>query len=103
MGYVLLAGAILSEVFGSSMLKLSSDLEKSKLPVLGVALGYLLSFYLLSLTLITIPLSFAYAVWSGVGTALTAVIGFTLFKEKIRLEVVLGIALLIVGIVLMRL
>ena len=103
MGYVLLAGAILSEVFGSSMLKLSSDLEKSKLPVLGVALGYLLSFYLLSLTLITIPLSFAYAVWSGVGRALTDVIGFTLFKEKIRLEVVLGIALLIVGIVLMRL
>lgn len=101
MGLLYLTGAIFSEVFGSSMLKLTSKLESTK-PVLGIIIGYLVSFYLLSLALVSIPLSFAYAVWSGVGTALTAIVGFLLFNEKIKMQTALGIFLLIVGIILMR-
>lgn len=101
MGIFYLLGAIVSEVFGSSMLKLTAT-SKSKLPVIGIMTGYLLSFYLLSLALITISLSFGYAVWSGIGTALTAIVGFAVFKEQIKIQTVLGICLLIIGIVLMR-
>lgn len=101
MGIIFLVGAIVSEVFGSTMLKLTAMI-KSKLPIIGIIVGYLISFYLLSLALMTIPLSFGYAVWSGLGTALTAVVGFTFFKEKMSKKTVIGIGLLIVGIVLMR-
>lgn len=101
MGIAYLLGAIVSEVFGSSMLKLTATI-KSKLPIIGIIAGYLISFYLLSLALVSIPLSFGYAVWSGLGTALTAVVGFLLFKEKINKQTVIGIAVLIIGIVLMR-
>lgn len=101
MAFVYLLGAIVSEVFGSTMLKITATI-KSRLPVIGVVVGYGIAFYLLSLALISIPLSFGYAVWSGLGTALTAVVGFTLFKEKMDKKTVIGIGLLIIGIVLMR-
>src|SRR5690625_1488719 len=101
MGYVYLIGAIVSEVFGSSMLKVTATTE-NKLPIIGVIIGYLIAFYLLSLALVSIPLSFGYAVWSGLGTALTVMVGFTLFKEKINKQIVVGILLLIIGIILMR-
>lgn len=101
MGIFYLIGAIISEVFGSSMLKLSATI-KSKLPVIGIVIGYIISFYLLSLALVTIPLSFGYAVWSGLGMALTAIVGFALFKEKIDKQTVAGILMLIIGIIFMR-
>lgn len=102
MGFVYLAGAIIAEVFGSSMLKLSTTV-KSKLPIIGIIFGFAVAFYLLSLALITIPLSFAYAAWSGIGTALTATVGFLIFKEKVQRKTIIGISLLIVGVVLLRL
>lgn len=101
MGVLYLFGAILSEVFGSSMLKLTAMI-KSRLPIFGIVAGYLVAFYLLSLSLRTIPLSFGYAVWSGVGTALTAVVGFVFFREKFQRTTVFGIVLLIIGIMLMQ-
>ena len=102
MGILYLAGAIISEVFGSSMMKLTATTENKK-PILGIVFGYAVAFYLLSLALISIPLSFAYAVWSGIGTALTAIVGFLIFKEQVHSHTVIGILLLIIGIVLMRL
>lgn len=102
MGIIYLTGAIISEVFGSTMLKLTS-MTKGKLPMIGILIGYTVSFYLLSLTLLSIPLSFAYAVWSGLGTALTAVIGFMVFKEQWNWKIILSVGLLISGIILMKL
>lgn len=101
MGVFYLTLAIIFEVIATTMMKLTT-VVKSKLPILGIIAGYTAAFYLLSLTLVTIPLSFAYAVWSGVGTALTAVIGFWIFKEKIKKEILIGIGLIILGVVLMR-
>lgn len=101
MGVLYLAIAIIAEVFATTMMKLTVTI-KGKLPILGIIIGYTAAFYLLSLTLISMPLSFAYAVWSGVGTALTAVVGFLIFKERIQKEIVIGIGLLLVGIVFMR-
>lgn len=101
MGILYLAGAIVAEVFGSSMLK-AATVAKSKLPVIGIIFGFVTAFYLLSLALLTIPLSFAYAAWSSIGTALTAAVGFLIFKEHMNRNTVIGIVLLIAGVVLLR-
>lgn len=101
MGFLYLGGAIISEVFGSSMMKVTA-VNNSKKAIIGIVSGYVLAFYLLSLALLTLPLSFAYAAWSGVGTMLTAIIGFAIFKEEIRTTTVIGIIILIVGLILMR-
>lgn len=101
MGLVYLAGAIVSEVFGSSMMKVTA-VSNSKKAIIGIVAGYALAFYMLSLALLTLPLSFAYAAWSGVGTMLTGIIGFAIFKEEIRPATVIGIIILIIGLILMR-
>ncbi|WP_302104951.1 DMT family transporter [Polycladomyces zharkentensis] len=100
--YVLLAAAILAEVFGSSMLKVSNGFKKL-FPSVGVIIGMGLSFYYLSLALKAIPLGTAYAIWAGAGTALTALVGVLLFKEKFDSKKLLGIILIICGIVIMKL
>lgn len=101
MAYILLAFSIISEVFGSTMLKLSNGFKKL-FPVLGVAIGYMISFYLLSLTLMKLPLTFTYAAWSGVGTVLTTIVGVFLFKEHLNLKGIIGIILIIVGVVMLN-
>lgn len=100
--YLILAVAILSEVFGSAMLKVSDGFKKI-MPTLGVVSGYVVSFYLFSLVLMAIPLSIAYAIWSGVGTALTALIGVIIYKEGFNIRKVLGLVLIIGGVALLRL
>lgn len=100
--FVLLAAAIVFEVFGSSMLKVSNSFKKL-FPSLGVVLGLGLAFYSLSLALKTIPLGTAYAIWSGVGTALTALVGVAIYKEKINPKKILGLFLIIGGVVIMKL
>lgn len=101
MPYIYLLGAILAEVFGTTMMKLTATSD-NKLYIVGIAGGYILAFFLLSLSLISLPLSFAYAVWSGAGTAFTAMVGFLVFKEQITKNALIGIILIIVGVVLMR-
>ena len=93
--------AIVLEVFGSTMLKLSDGFRR-KLPILGVILGYGLCFYLLSLVLLVLPLGFTYAVWSALGTIFTAMIGVFFFKEHLNAKGIFGIGLLIFGMVLLH-
>ncbi|RJX37784.1 QacE family quaternary ammonium compound efflux SMR transporter [Paenibacillus pinisoli] len=100
--YFLLIIAIVSEVFGSSMLKLSKGFTKW-LPSVGVLLGMGSAFFFLSQTLKELPLGVAYAIWSGVGTALTAIVGVALWKEALNVKKVLAIALIIAGVILMKL
>ncbi|WP_339248040.1 multidrug efflux SMR transporter [Paenibacillus sp. FSL F4-0243] len=100
--YVLLATAIICEVFGSSMLKVSNGFKRV-FPSIGVILGMGLAFYSLSLALKTIPLGTAYAIWSGVGTALTAIIGVVIYKENFNRKKLLGLLLIIVGVIIMKL
>ena len=101
-GFVYLAFAIVGEVFASTMLKLSDSFKKL-MPVLGLALGYGVAFYGLAIALETIPIGVAYAIWSGVGTAFTALIGIYLFKEAATKKKFVGIFLIILGVVLLNL
>ncbi|TQR19616.1 DMT family transporter [Psychrobacillus vulpis] len=100
--YILLTIAIVSEVFGSSMLKMTEGFKKV-LPSLGVIVGYAIAFYALSLSLKALPIGTAYAIWSGVGTALTALIGVIVYKEGFNLKKFLGLVLIIGGVILLNL
>src|SRR5699024_12015696 len=100
MAYLLLALAIVAEIIGATMLKKSNGFS-SKLPIVGIVLGYGFAFYLLSLVLLEFPLGFTYAVWCGLGTVLTVVVGIWLFKEKVNKKGVLGMCILILEIVLL--
>ncbi|MEJ9229901.1 multidrug efflux SMR transporter [Peribacillus butanolivorans] len=100
--YVILGIAIISEVFGSTMLKVSNGFKKL-FPSIGVIIGMGIAFYCLSLSLKTIPLGTAYAIWSGIGTALTALVGVIVYKESFNLKKFLGLVLIIGGVVVLKL
>ena len=100
-GMLYLTGAILTEVFGSTMLKLSQGFTQL-LPSIGVLIGFGCAFTFLSLALKTIELSSAYATWSGVGTALTALVGLVLFNETISTKGYIGLALVICGVIVLN-
>jgi small multidrug resistance pump len=68
-----------------------------------VVVGYGLTFYLLGLALKQIPLGVAYAIWSGLGTAGAVLAGVLLWRESLNLAGVIGIALIIVGVVVLNL
>lgn len=94
--------AIVAEVFASSMLKRTEGFSRIW-PSLGVVVGYGTAFYCLALTLKTIPNGTAYAIWAGLGTALTAIVGVVLYKELFNRKKVLGILCIILGVVVLNL
>lgn len=100
--YATLAGAILAEVLGTTCMKYSQGFTRLW-PSLGTATGYLLAFWLLALTLRTMSVGTAYAVWSGVGTALIALIGMAFLGEAASPSRLAGIALVVVGVVVLNL
>jgi small multidrug resistance pump len=102
MAYVLLAVAILAEVAGTTSLKFSNGFTRLW-PSLATLVGYGLSFYLLSLVLRSVPVGTAYAIWSAAGTALIATIGILFLGESATLLRLLGIALVIIGVVVLNL
>ncbi|TFI42959.1 multidrug efflux SMR transporter [Diaphorobacter sp. DS2] len=99
--YFLLALAIVSEVAGSSLLK-AADGFKKLLPSIGVIIGYSVAFYALSLSLKTLPLGVAYAIWAGLGTVLTALVGIFIYKENVNGKKLLGLALIVGGVILLN-
>ena len=101
MGYWYLAIAIVAEVLATSALKESQGFSKL-LPTLLVMAGYGASFYFLSLVLQTIPIGVAYALWAGLGIVLITLVGAVVFGQKMDLAAILGIALIISGVVVLR-
>ena len=67
-----------------------------------VVVGYGLSFFLMAQALKTIPVSVAYAVWSGAGTAVVAAIGMVFLGEPVSLMKVAGVALIVAGVVVLN-
>lgn len=100
-GYIYLTIAVIAEVFATAMLKMSIGFTVL-LPSIGVVSGYVLSFYCLSLCLRTLPLSLAYAIWAGTGTAITAIIGVVVWGEVFSNLKILGIIFIIGGVVLLN-
>lgn len=97
MQWLYLSIAIVAEVIATSALKASDGFNKLGPSVIVIA-GYWTAFYFLSLTLKTIPVGVAYAVWSGVGIVLISLIGWFLYKQALDLPALAGIALIIAGV-----
>ena len=98
MQWLYLLFTILFEVAGTTSLKLSQGFTKL-LPSALVVVCYGVSFYLLSLTLKKINVSIAYAIWSGLGTALVTIVGILWFKEPATAVKIISIGLIIIGVV----
>jgi len=92
---------VIAETIGTSALHASQQFSKFWPSVLVVC-AYAISFYLLSLTLKYMPVGIMYALWSGFGIILIAIIGWAVFRQNLDLPAVLGIALIIAGIAIIQ-
>ena len=100
--WIYLTLAIFSEVMATASLKSTEGFTKLWPSVL-VLVGYSAAFYFLSLTLDTIPIGVAYAIWSGVGVAAITLVSIFLFDQKIDTAGFIGIALIVGGVIVLRL
>jgi small multidrug resistance pump len=101
MGWVLLIVAILLEVAGTTNMKLSEGFSKP-VPSVLVLFFYALSIIALTFAVNRLDVSVAYALWSGMGTALVAIIGLWFFQESITIIKVVALGLIIVGVVMLH-
>lgn len=101
MGYWYLSIAILCEVLATSALKESQGLTQW-LPALVSLVGYGFAFYYLALTLEFIPVGVSYAIWSGAGIVLIALIGHFYYGEYVDGASLIGMAFIIAGIGILR-
>lgn len=100
--WLFLALAIAAEVTATSALKASDGFSRLY-PSMVVVLGYGAAFYFLSLTLRSIPVGVAYAVWAGLGTALIAIASWWLYGQRLDAAAIIGIGLIIAGVLVMNL
>lgn len=99
--WLFLLVAILSEVIGTSALKVSDGWSRVG-PSIIVIVCYASAFYFLSLTVKVIPVGVAYAVWSGVGMVLIALIGWVIFGQTLDGPAIIGLVLIIAGVVILN-
>ena len=95
--YMALGLAIVAEVIATSALKASEGFTRPG-PSAIVVLGYGLAFYCLSLTMKTVPVGVAYAVWSGLGIVLISVVGWAVYGEKLDTAALIGMAMIVAGV-----
>jgi small multidrug resistance pump len=100
--YGLLFAAIVLEVIGTTALQLSQQFTRIGPTVLVVAC-YAAAFYCLSLTLKSIPVGIAYAIWSALGIVLISSVGLVFFKQRLDLPAIAGLGLIITGVVVVNL
>ena len=101
-GYTALALAIVAEVIATSALQASAGFTRLWPSVL-VVLGYGVAFYCLSLTLKTVPMGVAYALWSGLGIVLITASGWLLYRQRVDAAALLGMALIVAGVAVIQL
>jgi small multidrug resistance pump len=101
MQWLYLGTAIVAEVIATSVLKAAEGFTRL-IPSLVVLTGYATAFYFLSLTLRTLPLGIAYAIWSAVGITLVSVIGWLLYRQSLDAPAIIGIGLIVAGVVVIN-
>jgi len=100
--YIWLFIAVAAETMGTTALQASQQFTRLW-PTLAVVVFYGISFYCLGLTLKVMPVGVVYALWSGLGIILIAIIGFVLFNQRLDWPAVLGLAMIIGGILTIHL
>jgi small multidrug resistance pump len=101
MSYVYLSIAIVSEVIATSALKASEEFSRL-VPSLIVAVGYASAFYFLTLTLRTIPVGIAYALWSGIGVILISLAAWILYRQALDVPAIIGVSLITAGVIVIN-
>lgn len=102
MHYLYLLIAILCEVAGTSALEASRQFTRLG-PSLLVVGGYAAAFYFLSLTLRVVPVGVAYAIWSGMGVVLIALVARIVYGQRLDVPAILGMSLIVAGVAVIRL
>lgn len=100
--WLFLSVAIVAEVIATSALKASDGFSNAAASAIVIA-GYGVAFYCLSLTLRTIPVGIAYAVWSGVGIMLVSLVAWKVYGQRLDGWGLIGIALIICGVLVLNL
>ncbi|MBA4141616.1 MAG: QacE family quaternary ammonium compound efflux SMR transporter [Nitrosospira sp.] len=100
MQWFYLSIAIVSEVVATSALKSSNGFTQLW-PSMTVVAGYAIAFFFLSVTLRTMPVGIAYAIWSGVGIMLIALIAWLVHGQVLDAPAVLGLVLIVAGVVVL--
>ncbi len=101
MHWLYLSIAILAEVIATSSLKAAEGFTRLT-PSLIVVFGYGTAFYFLSLTLRTMQVGTAYAIWSGVGTVIISIVAWFLYNQKLDAPSILGMALILSGVIIIK-
>jgi len=100
--WIILLIAVIGEVVATTSLKLSEGFTKL-VPSVVVVVGYAIAFYCLSITLKSIPLGIAYAVWSGLGIVTVSILGWLVFGQKLDIWALFGMFLIICGVLILNL
>ncbi len=100
--YIYLLLAIICEIIATTFLKKSEGFTRL-LPSAITIIGYSVAFYFLSITLRHIPVGITYAIWSGVGIVAITIIGIIAFKQIPDWPAIIGMALIIIGVIIIHL
>jgi quaternary ammonium compound-resistance protein SugE len=100
--WLIVAVSGLFEVVFSIALKLSDGFSKPMAASISILAG-IISMWLMSLTLKILPIGTVYAVWAGIGTIGTVIIGIIWFAESVSMVRILSIAAILGGIVALQL
>lgn len=99
--YIYLIVAVIAETIGTTALQ-ASDQFTRLLPTVLVVIAYVFAFYFLGVALKDIPVGIAYALWSGLGIVLIALIGFAVFGQVLDRAAIIGLGMIIGGIVVIQ-
>jgi quaternary ammonium compound-resistance protein SugE len=102
MAWLILFVAGLTEVGWAVGLKYTQGFSRP-MPTALTVIAMVLSLWLLGLAVRTLPLGTAYAIWTGIGTVGTVIVGILLFNEPASAPRVLCVALIVTGIVGLKL
>ncbi len=102
MGWLFLGLTIVSEVTGTTMMKLSEGYTKLVPSILSFVF-YLCALALLTMTLKYLGMGISYAIWSGVGIVLVTIIGYLFFKEQITIQKMVFISFILFGVIGLKL
>src|SRR5690625_1453378 len=100
--YFTLFVAILIATIGDTFMKKSEGFRIKKYATFTLTI-YILTFYLLSIVMLRIPVGIAYAHWSGIGMILTAIVVVALFKERMNGKIIFSLGVILAGVLIINL
>lgn len=101
MAYLFLAIAIVAEVVATTALR-AADGFTQLVPSIVSIVGYAVAFYFLSLTLRTMPVGIAYAIWSGVGIVLISLAGWVIYRQLLDAPAIIGMGMIMGGVMVIN-